>query len=153
MADEQSLLDHLVAFFDDEEWPHERIDGEDIVHLTFRSAHAEFDCYAQAIEADSLVLFYSRAPFDVPDDRRAAVAELLTRINDGLPIGNFEMSYETGAVRCKTSLDVPPGLLDHRWLQGVVGANLAVMEHHLPGVRAVSFVGADPARVAAELEI
>lgn len=43
---------------------------------------------------------------NVPEDRRLALAEFLTRANYGLFIGNFEMDWQDGEVRYKTSIDV-----------------------------------------------
>ncbi|MEZ5253623.1 MAG: YbjN domain-containing protein [Microthrixaceae bacterium] len=41
----------------------------------------------------------------VPEDRRLAVAELFTRANYGMRIGNFELDLRDGEVRYKSSVD------------------------------------------------
>jgi len=41
----------------------------------------------------------------VPVGRRMAVAELITRANWGLIEGNFEMSFDTGALKYKVGID------------------------------------------------
>lgn len=70
------------------------------------------------------VLVYARAPFliciasfrqTVPDARRLEAAEYLHRINYGLLLGNFEMDYDEGEVRFRTSL-MAEGSLTHEVL-------------------------------------
>lgn len=148
----QPILDRVAGFFTLEEWPFEPVDGQTILHLTYRDEHAEFDCYAQSLEAEQQFLFYSLAPFMVPDDRMAATSELITRINYGLPIGNFELNHHGGELRYKTSIDLGAEELTHSMIEPVVGANLSVMRMYLPGLRAVVFADASPAAVVAELE-
>lgn len=58
----------------------------------------------QAFQAQNTAAIYGVLPERVPAERRAAVAELLTRINYGLILGNFELDLDDGEVRFKASL-------------------------------------------------
>lgn len=149
---ETPLFDRLVAFFREEEWAFEPIEGKTIGRLVFMSEHHEFECCAQALEEESIILFYSLAPFEVPRDRRVETIEFLTRVNHGLPIGNFEMDLDTNLVRYKTSIEVAADVVTTDMLRALVGSNLAVMERDLVGLRAVVFTHATPTRIAEELD-
>ncbi|MCX8107723.1 MAG: YbjN domain-containing protein [Verrucomicrobiae bacterium] len=46
-------------------------------------------------------------PIAMPPDRRAAVGELLHRVNYDLRVGNFEFSYDDGEVRFHLSVLLP----------------------------------------------
>lgn len=59
----------------------------------------------EIIEEDDRVLFYLEFRDQAPEERRAEVAEFITRANNGIVVGNFEMDYADGSVRYKTSLD------------------------------------------------
>jgi hypothetical protein len=88
----------------------------------------------------------------VAADDKVAMAEFLTRANFGLAVGNFEMDWESGAIRCKTSLDIEGTQLNEALVEGLVNANLITSERYLPGMRAVAENGANPEEAINEIE-
>ena len=52
------------------------------------------------------MLFYSVLPLNVPCGQASAIAEFITRANYGMALGNFELDFNDGEVRYKTSVDV-----------------------------------------------
>ena len=56
------------------------------------------------IVGDALVICYHTAPIKVPVEQRAAVSEFITRANYGLNNGNFEMDFNDGELRYKTTV-------------------------------------------------
>ena len=56
-------------------------------------------------EDDSRIVFYLDFADQVPKAALSEVAEFITRANDGILIGYFEMDYKQRTVRYKTSLD------------------------------------------------
>jgi hypothetical protein len=60
---------------------------------------------AHVLADEHRLVFYVELAARVPADRRAEVAELVTRANYGLIIGNFELDFGDGRVRYKTSFD------------------------------------------------
>jgi|SRR5262245_70192 len=61
-----------------------------------------------------------------PPELRGKVAEYITRVNYGLITGNLEMSFDTGAIRYRTSIDFTNIELP---VQMVRNAMLAAMEN------------------------
>ena len=91
------------------------------------------------------VLVYARAPFliciasfrqTVPDARRPEAAEYLHRINYGLLLGNFEMDYDEGEVRFRTSL-MAEGSLTHEVLDRYIQMPAAMLDRYAPGLAAI----------------
>lgn len=91
------------------------------------------------------VLVYARAPFliciasfrqTVPDARRLEAAEYLHRINYGLLLGNFEMDYDEGEVRFRTSL-MAEGSLTHEVLDRYIQMPTAMLDRYAPGLAAI----------------
>jgi hypothetical protein len=109
-------------------------------------------------DADRFV-FYSLSPVDAAPERRAAMAELLHRINHGLVTAAFEFDHDTGEARLRTGIELitlPRQMLqDDDLLDAILNdlsaANVEVFDRYLPALVAVS-LGADPATVVAELE-
>src|SRR5207244_3217627 len=79
-------------------------------------------------------VFYAMSPDAVPARRRRAVAELLTRLNDGLTIGNFE----DGEVRYRASVDVEGTELTPELIKPLAAAAVLNMDYYPPGIRAVA---------------
>jgi hypothetical protein len=65
----------------------------------------KFTCFAYAREKQNQFIFHSVTVDNVEPEMRPVVAEFLTRLNYELSIGNFEMSFDDGDVRYKTSID------------------------------------------------
>ena len=106
----------------------------------------------QAREAEHQLLFYSVYPLNAPEERRAAVSELLTRANFGQFLGNFEMDWEDGEVRYKTSISVEDDRLTPALVKQVVEPNLRAMDRYLDAIRSVADGTAAPAEALERAE-
>jgi hypothetical protein len=60
---------------------------------------------AHVLADEHRIVFYAELGERVAAERRLAVAELVTRANYGIIIGNFELDFAEGRLRYKTSLD------------------------------------------------
>lgn len=139
------LLEKLTEFFNDEEWEVQVLDARNLLRMGFSGENGHWPCYAQVREAQQQIVIYSICPLRVPAAMRPTVAEFLTRANYGLVIGNFEMDFEDGEVRYKTSLDVEDCELTTELLRHIVYANVTSMDRYLPGMITVLAGGQSPA--------
>jgi hypothetical protein len=103
----RALLDAEKLKFDEPNFP---INPDSEVIATFRmpvrGVHGEWVCIVRVFPDSERLLVYSILSENVPEDRRTRISELFVRINYGLVIGNFEMDWEDGEVRYKTSMDL-----------------------------------------------
>jgi hypothetical protein len=88
--------------------------------------------FVRAFEEEKQVAFYGILPFPIQEDKRGVVSELISRINYGVVIGNFEMDFADGGVRFKTSLDFEGEELRPPLILQLATANLSVMDHYIP---------------------
>jgi hypothetical protein len=134
----------LGSFFSDDGWP--AVFDADAGHfaMRFQGSQAEWTCLAYPLEDDHQFVFYSIAPVRADEAHRARVAEYITRANFGLILGNFEMDYEDGEIRYKTSIDVEGAGLSGALVRHVVHANVQAMDRYLPGLMLVLADGATP---------
>ncbi len=114
-------------------------------------ANGIWACYLHARERDAQLLIYSVMTEDVPSEQRSAVAEFLTRVNYVMTIGNFEMDYDDGEVRYKTSVDVEGDRLSMATARQLFALNVATMDLCLPGIEAVIRGDGSPAETLAAL--
>lgn len=82
------------------------------MRLPIQGKNAEWVCLLRVFEQTERVLVYSLLPDSVPEAQRSDLALMLTQINYGLIVGNFEMDLDDGEIRYKTSLDVEGILLN-----------------------------------------
>lgn len=146
------IFQAVVNFFTQDDWSFTRIQGEQALHLGFQGENGTWNCYAHIREQQEQLIFYSICPLLAPENKRAAVAEFLTRANYGLFIGNFEMDFTDGEIRYKTSIDISSDELTLDAIQRLVYANVAMMDEYLPGIIAVVEKDALPVDAIVQVE-
>jgi hypothetical protein len=139
-------------FFDADDWAYVQRSESTALQLAFQGDAGRWTCLAQCDDAAEQIVFYSICPVTAPADRRGAIAEFLTRANDGLIIGNFELTYDTGEIRYKTSLDVEGDRLTPALMQRLVYANVQTLDTYLPGILAVLEEQQAPAAAITRIE-
>jgi len=135
----KTLFDLMVEYFERDEWPYDRVEGQDILQLGYRTEQLAWTCFAQVVQDDQQFIFYSVMPVKVAAEKRPFVAEYITRANYGLVVGNFEMKWDTGDVRYKTSIDIEDDRLSYALWRSVVYANVFIAERYVPGLVAVVY--------------
>lgn len=142
----------LGRFFAEDEWPAVYdSDGECFV-VRFKGTQAEWTCLAYPLEEDQQAVFYSIAPLHADEAHLTTAAEYITRANFGLVLGNFELDYEDGEIRYKTSIDLEGAELSPALIRHIVHANIQAMDRYLPGLMLVLVDGASPAEAVARAE-
>ena len=102
--------------------------------MVFQGRNGKWTCYAKAREEQEQFVFYSICPVNAPENKPLAVAEFLTRANSGMIIGNFEMDFEDGKIRYKTSINVESDSLSFALIKKLVYTNVTMMDEYLPGI-------------------
>lgn len=149
-----SLFAQMEAWFAEDGWPFQRVEGEDALVALFHGdrAQAQWSVYAATLEAQQRVVLYSILPFKARHVDLPAVAELLHRANYGMLIGNFELDFTDGEIRYKTSLDVEGDRLTKAlWMQ-LLTANVLTVDRYFAAVREVIQLGRSPLEALADLE-
>ncbi len=146
-----SILDVVVRFFDNDGWKYQLLDGN-VIKLGFQGENGAWNCYAQAKEEREQFLFYSVLSASVPSEKRAAMAEYLTRANYGLILGNFEMDYFDGEIRYKTSAVVRDSHLDEAMVKHLVYTNVLTTDRYFPGIMKVIYSDIPPSEAIEQIE-
>jgi len=146
------ILDAVTAYLDSDNWPYEKMEDDFVVRVLFRGDNAQFACFAQAREEQQQFVFYSICPVAVPEHKRPEIAEFITRANFDMVIGNFELDYEDGEVRFKTSIDVEGAELLSTLIKPILYANVLMMDQYLPGMMGVIYADKTPADAVAQVE-
>lgn len=150
------ILQAFIDFFVDDDWRFDRSEQKPILRLSFqgRSGHT-WSCFAQSRMGENTeqAIFYSVAPIKVPEAKRLAVAEFLTRANYGMVMGNFELDFSDGEIRYKTSIDLAGGSpLTPKLTKPMVYTNVLMMDKYLPGVMEVLYADVSPEQAIRKIE-
>jgi hypothetical protein len=146
------FFEEIVNFFKEDNWPFVQIQRESVLQMVFQGENGKWTCYAKARDDQEQFVFYSVCPVNPPDSKRLAVAEFLTRANSGMIIGNFEMDFEDGEIRYKTSIDVEGDSLSSALIKRLVYANVMMMDAYLPGIMSVIYGDVEPKDAIAQIE-
>jgi hypothetical protein len=146
------LFSKLIDFMEAEEWKYEIIEGETVLRFHFKGSAGRLLCYADVEEDKDWLIFYSYLPVNVPMDRLPQAAEFTTRANRGMRIGNFELDFNDGEVRYKTSIDVEGGELTHKMIDNLLRANLSTMNRYFKGLMELIYGSRSAAALIKEIE-
>ncbi|HTT92021.1 MAG TPA: YbjN domain-containing protein [Acidimicrobiales bacterium] len=135
--DEGALFSAVNDYFLSRAWPISQHDTLPIVRMEFATDATEGTMFVQVFPDRRRVVTYAVLPERVPDDRRVPMAELLTRANSALSIGNFELNFEDGEVRFRTSLDLGDTDLTDELVDPLVQACLVTVGDHAGAIHAV----------------
>jgi len=128
-------------FMEDDGWHPQVIDDNYVYRAYFVGHNGEVTCFAQVRVDLEQFIFYVVMPVRAPANMRVAVAEYITRANYGLRIGNFEMDFDDGEVRYKSSLDFESVGLTPGLIRNTIYPAVQTMDRYLPGVLSVVFGG------------
>ena len=147
------IFDDLVEFFTGDEWSPEQIEDQPVLKMDFEGDNGKWTCLAFAYDERERVVFASVLPVEIPDEeKRAEIAEYITRANFGMEIGNFEMDYSDGSVQFRTSVDIEGGELTPKMIQNLAYVNVTVTDQYLPGLAMVLEGDATPEEAIAKVE-
>ena len=141
------LSDAVVGFLESKGWPVD-VDGS-MIRTLVRTEDQTFPCAVVVIDSVGQLVVYSVHPDHVPPDRRDAVAELATRANAQLTVGNLEIELDAGQVRFRTGLAVGESPVTEEMVERVIFDNAATAVAYFPIVSAVVEGSLTPAEAAA----
>jgi hypothetical protein len=146
------LFSALIDYMEDEDWKYEILEGETIIRFHFKGRAGRLLCYGEVDEEKYWLIFYSYLPVNAPADKMAAVAEFVTRANRGMRIGNFELDFEDGEIRYKTSIDVEGGDLTDKMIDNLLRANLTTVDRYFGGLMELIYGDKLPAEIIRRIE-
>lgn len=113
---------------------HSIVENETIIMFPYTSK-GNYQCIIDVDEGNKIVIIYTVLGSLVELEKRNRIAQLLTRINFGIRIGNFEMDYEDGQIRYKTSVDYE-GIKDFEdsFLENLIIYNLVKTDQYYQAI-------------------
>ena len=149
-----ATFDTLRQFFIADEWFFIESGGKDqlILRMSHWGENGRFPCQAEYDNNLGIFSFHSYFPINVPEEKCLKMAQFITMANYGIRIGNFEMDFERGAVRFRTSGDFDGQEINDLLVSSHVYPNVWMMDRYLPGLFAVVNSDEDPKEIMKTME-
>ncbi len=144
-----ALFDEVRATLDAEGLRYDRIVGRTALRFGLANGDDRWGCVAEVREGQRVVLLVSVLPMTASEARRAALAELFTRLNYGLTIGNFEMDWADGELRFRTGIELEDTAVTPGLVHALLRANLGTVARHFGRIARVARGEASPAEALA----
>ncbi len=119
--------------------------------VTIRNTLATYAMFFTATDATGVVRLTCSYGSNVPEDRRIAMAEAMSRINGRIRLGNFEMDFEDGELRFRVSIDVDEGILSERMVENMWACAFHTTDRFHQALMRVAFADVEPAIAIAEV--
>ncbi len=116
-----------------------------VSNFSFGLANGKVDTYVEIQHRNKNILIFTVCPITIPKDRRNSLSEFITRINNGIFIGNFELNMESGNLKYKASYlfnEINSGSEDI-FLQNLL-ASFRMMDRYLPGFMSLIYTEVSP---------
>lgn len=146
------IFSRLIDFMEEEEWKYEILEGENVLRFHFKGTSGRLLCYADVDEEKDWLIFYSYLPVNAPPEKLNEMAEFIARANRGMRIGNFELDFEDGEIRYKTSIDIEGGELTNKMIDNLLRANLSTMNRYFPGMMELIYSEKSPKELVQKIE-
>jgi hypothetical protein len=135
-----------LAWLERNDWIHEQRRGyeESWISAGVSCDNGKWRLIAKVNEELRQAYFWALLDMNIPEDRRLAVAEFITRANFGKRIGFFEMDWIDGEIRFNVSFCVADGELTDAQIEHTVDCALTVMDLHFVALMSVIYGGCEP---------
>ena len=132
VEDNRSLRDTVREFFVKEDWGFE--DKGSHLSMGIIGKNGDWHLKVFVSESGDNLSIYSYLPIFIMESRRMEMAEFLARTNYGMVPGNFEMDFDDGEVRLKSSVSTYGIRLPDELIRKMVNINCGIMDEYLPQI-------------------
>lgn len=146
------LFQQFTEFFEKHQWDYHQRGEKPVLHTYFVGEHGRWVGIAIVREEKPDISFLSLFPSRAPTHRRAAVAELLTRLNYRLVHGCFQMDMEDGEILLETTRFVPEQEATAEHVEHLIFTNVCTMDANYDAIMKVIHGGVSPKRAMAKPE-
>lgn len=141
----RSLFERVAGHLDASDWSYTANEEKKYFSTGCRLKDASVRVILDVYESEDWqrVVVYSYYPVFIPENRRAALAESITRINYGMIFGNLDMDFTDGEVRVRTIVESGSELAD-TMIDRALASNLDTAGRFLAPILAIAFGNAVP---------
>jgi hypothetical protein len=149
---EPRLFPVVVGALEERRWNYRAEPEHTRASVTLKAKSAAFEVRLLVNESWEVIQCHVQLPVWVPEEKRGAMCEAITRANYALPIGSFEMDMSDGELRCTAGIDVEDGELSTTMVHNLIGACMNPADRYYPAFMRVIYADATPETAIDEVE-
>ena len=149
-----TLFETVARWLDSNDWNYEDSSEQGWFSARYRGDSGSWRIILDTFEDADVrrLIVYSIYPVFVPEARRLAVSEMITRANSRMVLGNFELDFSDGEVRYKTAVDVCHGEMSAEIIERLLHTNIGTANRYLAVLLGVAFGNVAPAAAIEQAE-
>ncbi|MDR1076666.1 MAG: YbjN domain-containing protein [Xanthomonadaceae bacterium] len=128
------LMREMIQSLENDNWTYDYHPDRNLIYTGVKGKKSHYRLIMSANEKSQTVCVMTVHPTLTPEERRAAMAEFLTRANYGLTVGNFEMDFRDGEVRYRVGYDVEGGRFTAKMADNMVICAYTMMDRYAAGL-------------------
>jgi hypothetical protein len=129
----------IKEFLKSQEWQFTQVEGKNVLLFGIGGKNGNFQCIADLIDEDNSLIFYSVCGANTPENKRLDMLQLLNDLNYKLFFGNFEMDFQAGEVRIRTSISFKHFELNQDFIEELIMSNIVTIDKSLPSIVGLMF--------------
>lgn len=128
------LFQTIIDYYDSQSWKYQL--DEEAQRIDMRMALKTVDnCRVITfMRNDECFTCYTVFPINVPEEKRLAISEFLSRANYGLIHGNFELDFSDGEIRYKDTTYCGDIMLAHKNIETLIDVGFVMLDRYAPGI-------------------
>ena len=135
---DNNVFAQVIDYLDSVEFSYDLFEGESALQVIFQGDNGEWICCAYVDEEIKQLCFYSVIPFSISQQQRMNIAEFITRANYGMAAGHFELDFDDGELRYKTSTEFEENHVAKTIIHRMFYVNVFTMDYYLPLITAIN---------------
>ncbi|HSI86651.1 MAG: YbjN domain-containing protein [Candidatus Methylacidiphilales bacterium] len=147
-----SAFDRVKAFFDRQELKYRQEPELGMLQMHVSSRNGSWQCVVHVNTERNVLSVFCIFPVKAKKTKRALLSETLVRANYGLLVGAFEMDYDDGEIRYKSSMPLHSDELSDDVLHHIVLASAHTFERYFESLMMVIYSDISPAEAVARAE-
>lgn len=147
-----SAFEQVQAFFDKQELKYRSDPELGMLQMHVSSRNGSWQCIVHVNTDRNVLSVFYIFPVKVKKAKRPLLSETLVRANYGLLVGCFEMDYEDGEIRYKSSMPLHGDELSDDVLHHIVLASAHTFERYFESLMLVIYSDISPAEAVARAE-
>ena len=131
------LFDQINELLEDSDYDFQVAADDEVLRLAIETDGGRWMTYVRVMLHGPCVL-YGTPELDVPAEHRQTLSDFITRVNFGILVGNFELDFDDGECRFKTSFDSDHGRVPASIFVNALESNHANMQKYLPSIEDIA---------------
>ncbi len=147
------MLQEIENYLDEQDMKYQLIskDGHRIFKLQFGGKNGTMNCIIDVKRDVVLVLAVCNA--NTPPNKRTSMAELVTRINSKMLLGNFDMDFADGEVRYNLSWHFDNAFpVSQKVIERNMMTCVAMLDKYYPAIMNVNYTNKTPVLALQEVD-